>query len=599
MAALPSFLLAAESDGVSLDQELSGFQIPPDLVPARLEAAGGTVSSDKASRGVPNNFGGCSENDLPIVDNAILQAASRLRASTGTVSYQCLPGFQSDSADKWTVRVHCKFEPKVGAFKWHVNGGCVPLKDDPKCSTVPTPPANARLPELDSVGESMKFVPGARIYFDCVEAFMTTADDGVTPPYSVCTKEGRWTPTKYACKLGQRIVNDAVAKAEELAKSAKEKHVRFFHSDDPAAGDAETEAERLEHDAVIDRFVHLTNSKGLPHNEELHRLVHHGPAANVAGGDIENDFPVPDNVAFKKMAPGGSDFDELPLMLNKAKLRREERTLLALLKKQDEVLHPGVQRNPCITPSGTILKGCMKGFGEEFLTTLASQHNLKKGPKSKKATVRRMRENGVDYTDSQWADMYDTPDGGPPRRTDVTGDSYEEGEVGPEGMVQGDAKGYDRWVEGPWSPKPGYHIGVRNTDGRFEMMPNNPPRLHKYHSTVKADIDRRIRHSHLLGGDSRIVKTPRPRTEHNPYYVLFLVLGTFGFMVTGAAGLINHYGLLDLDSHPGDSNPCPPMPKCASVVRDRSAADTSKDTKSEFKTEGDDTTCGKPWWDFC
>jgi hypothetical protein len=58
----------------------------------------------------------------------------------------------------------------------------------------------------------MKFVPGARIYFDCVEAFMTTADDGVTPPYSVCTKEGRWTPTKYACKLGQRIVNDAVAK---------------------------------------------------------------------------------------------------------------------------------------------------------------------------------------------------------------------------------------------------------------------------------------------------------------------------------------------------------------------------------------------------
>ena len=69
-------------------------------------------------------------------------------------------------------------------------------------------------------------------------------------------------------------------------------------------------------------------------------------------------------------------------------------------------------------------------------------------------------------------------------------------------------------------------------------------------------VDRRIRHTHLLGGDSKIVKTPRPRTEHNPYYVLFLVLGTFGFMVTGAAGLINHYGLLDLDSHPGDSDPC-------------------------------------------
>lgn len=92
-----------------------------------------------------------------------------------------------------------------------------------------------------------------------------------------------------------------------MAKSNAEKHVRFFHSDDRAAGEAETEAERLEHDAVIDRFVHLTNAKGLPHNEELHRLVHHGPAADVAGGDIENDFPVPDNVSFKKIAPGGSD----------------------------------------------------------------------------------------------------------------------------------------------------------------------------------------------------------------------------------------------------------------------------------------------------
>ena len=104
-----------------------------------------------------------------------------------------------------------------------------------------------------------------------------------------------------------QFLKDDFTQAAEIAKSAAEKHVRFFHSDDPAVGEAETEAERLEHDAVIDRFVHLTNSKGLPHNEELHRMVHHGPAANIAGGDIENDFPVPDNVAFKKFAPGGPD----------------------------------------------------------------------------------------------------------------------------------------------------------------------------------------------------------------------------------------------------------------------------------------------------
>ncbi|CAG0913080.1 unnamed protein product [Notodromas monacha] len=502
---IPSLAFAQDNVG------LESVQIPPGLLPARLESAGAAVESND---GV--NYGGCSENDIPVVDNGILQAADRALASSGELSYQCLAGFQNDQGDKWTVKVSCQFDPVSASYVWNANGACVPQQDEAKCDTVPVAPANAQLPEMDSLGGLLKFVSGAKVYFDCVDKFSTSAGDGVTPPYSECLRDGSWSPVQHECVLAQRIQLDEAAKKEEMAKTEKEKHARFFHADDPAGAEAETDAERFEHDAIIDRFVHLTNAKGLPHNEELHRLVHHGPAAAIDGGDIENDFPA--DAEFVAMAPGGPDVQQ-PLMEDKEKLRREERTLLALLKKQDEVLHP------------------------ERKKRRGSDKKRKTKPKSKKATVRKMEEHKVDYTDSQWAD------------------------------IEGDG------------PKPGYHVAVRNTDGRFEMMPNNPKRLHAYHSTVKADIDRKIRRMHQLGGDDREVKTPRPRQDHNPYYVLFLVLGTFLTMVSGAGCLINHYGLLDLDSS-GDE--CPPMPKCKSVKREQ--APESGDQEED---------CGKPWWEFC
>ena len=62
--------------------ELAKLPVPPGLLPARLEAAGGGIPGDHGSQArtqVPNNFGGCSENDIPVVENGLLQAASRMK----------------------------------------------------------------------------------------------------------------------------------------------------------------------------------------------------------------------------------------------------------------------------------------------------------------------------------------------------------------------------------------------------------------------------------------------------------------------------------------------------------------------------------------